>query len=220
MDTRKPGTYAPCPYRAGGRPAPPNQMMRPQAAAIQKASAAALSQPKPPAKPAMEPAAKPPEQTTLPAPLPPAQTRPAPPPPPPAPVQLPAKPASAWLSAWAKDFTVTAESGKRAPLPLETQRAHGGMALDGGSIAMPEDGYHMVLWELGVAGAQGGEATLQLGIDGAASQLTYALRPGYDSGQQVTWLGKGDKLGLFVQTEDSKAEVNCSSAQFTVIRLG
>ena len=219
MDTRKPGTYAPCPYRAGGRLAPPNQMMRPQAAAIQKASAAALSQPKPPAKPAMEPATKPPEQTTLPAALPPAQTRPAPPPPP-APVQLPAKPASAWLSAYAKDFTVTAESGKRAPLPLETQRAHGGMALDGGSIAMPEDGYHMLLWELGVAGAQGGEATLQLGINGAASQLTYALRPGYDSGQQVTWLGKGDRLGLFVQTQDDKAEVNCSSAQFTVIRLG
>ena len=177
MDTRKPGTYGPCPHRAGG-PAQPIRAARP-----------------------------------------PVQTRPAPPPPPPPPAQ-PAQPSRAWLSAWAKDFTVTAESGKRAPLPLETQRAQGGMALEHGGMAIPEDGYHMILWELGVAGAQGGEATLQLGINDAASQLTYALRPGYDSGQQVTWLGKGDKLALFAQTQDGKAEVNCSAAQFTIIRLG
>jgi len=159
--------------------------------------------------PAAMPAAKP---ATLP---PPPQTRPAPPPAP-----QPPPPARAWLSAFAKDFTVAAESGKRAPLPLETQRAHGGMAPEPGGAAIPEDGYHMVLWELGVAGVSDGEATLQLGINDAASQLTYALRPGYDSGQQVTWLSKGDKLALFAQTEDPKAEVNCSSAQFTVIRLG
>jgi len=192
MDAKKPAAYGQCPHRAG-RPA------RPQPPVVQRASAAALSQQKP--APAMNPAAQP-------------AARPAPPPPP------PAQPKRAWLSAYAKDFTVTAESGKRAALPLETQRADGGMALGSGGVTVPEDGYYMVLWELGVSGANGGEAALQLGINEAASQLTYALHPGYDSGQQVTWLSKGDTLGLFAHTADEKAEVNCGSAQFTVIRLG
>jgi len=175
-----------------------------QAPAAQKASAAALSQPKPVAelapKPMTEPAMKP--------------TAPPPPPPPPA----PAGRERSWLSAYAKDFRVAAEGTEKAPLPLERQRADG-LALDDGVVTVPEDGYYMVLWELGVAGANG-EATLQLGINDAASQLTYALHPGYDSGQQVTWLSKGDKVGLFARAEGGKAEVNCSSAQFTVIRLG
>jgi len=162
------------------------------AVAAPKASAAALAQP----------------QTA------PATSAPTPPPPP-----SPAQFRRAYLSAYARDFTVTAESGKKAPLPLEAQRAEGGMALGSSGVAVPEDGYYMLLWELGVAGADGG-ATLQLGINDAASQLTYALRPGYDSGQQVTWLNAGDKLGLFAQAEDDKAEIHCGSAQITVIRLG
>jgi len=164
-----------------------------QAAPVRRASAAALSQPQPIALAA-----------------------PAPPPPP------PAQPKRAWLSAYAKDFTLTiAEGEHKAPLPLEAQRAEGGMAVSEGRTTAPEDGYYMLLWELGVGGAQGG-ATLHLGINDCASQLTYALHPGYDSGQQVTWLSAGDKIGLFLQSEcqDAKAEVQCTSAQFTVIRLG
>lgn len=140
------------------------------------------------------------------------------PPPPPAPAQI----KRAYLSAYAKDFTVTVDEGAhKAPLPLEAQRAEGGMAIAEGRMAAPEDGYYMLLWELGVGSADG-EATLQLGVNECASQLTYALHPGYDNGQQVTWLSKGDKVGLFLQTEceESKAEVQCTSGQFTVIRLG
>jgi len=185
-------------------------MMRPQAPAVQRASAAALSQPKPATASTLKPAAQ-----IKPAAQPMPKLQPPPPPPPP-----PAQPKRAYLSAWAKEFTVTAESGKRAPLPLETQRAQGGMALGHAGVTVQEDGYYMLLWELGVAGTNGGEATLQLGINDAASQLTYALHPGYDSGQQITWLSAGDTLGLFAQTADEKAEVNCGSAQFTVIRLG
>jgi hypothetical protein len=135
---------------------------------------------------------------------------------------VPALPKRAWLSAYAKDFTVTVNEGElKAPLPLEPQRAEGGMGISDGRTAAPEDGYYMLLWELGVGGAQGG-ATLQLGINDAASQLTYALHPGYDNGQQVTWLNKGDRVGLFLQAEDKdgKAEAQCTSAQLTVIGLG
>jgi len=152
------------------------------------------------------------------------QPAPAPAPPPPpqsAPPPQPAQLERGYLSAYAKDFHAAVEGGKMEPLPLEEQRAGGGMRLDGGVVAAPEDGYYMVLWELGVADAQG-EATLQMGVNDAASQLTYALHPGYDSGQQVTWLSRGDRAGLFLKTEDDgeKAEVQCTSAQFTVIRLG
>jgi len=165
--------------------------------------------------------ATPPRQATAAAlsqqqPIPAAQETPAPPPP--APSQL----KRAYLSAYAKDFTVAIdEKETKRPLPLEAQRTEGGFGLAEGRTAAPEDGYYMLMWELGVGDARGG-ATLQLGINDCASQLTYALHPGYDSGQQVTWLSQGDKIGLFLQAEceQSKAEVQCTSAQFTVIRLG
>ena len=126
----------------------------------------------------------------------------------------------AYLSAYAKDFTIAVDEGEhKAPLPLEEQRAEGGMGVSDGRTAVPEDGYYMLLWELGVGSADG-EATLQLGVNGAASQLTYPLRQGYDNGQQVTWLNKGDRAGLLIQAGEEQAEVRCGSAQFTVIRLG
>ena len=213
MDARKPAAaYNQCPYR-NGRTMPAAQMRTPaQAPAASRASASALSRPQPPVQPAAQPAPNPPPQPTM---QPSARTTVQPPSAPVPPVQT----GRAHLSAYAKDFHVAAEEGKKQPLPLEAQRSEGGMGIDGGITTLPEDGYHMVLWEMGVAGAQG-EATLQLGINDAASQLTYALHPGYDSGQQVTWLNKGDKLGLFVQAGDGKAEIDCGSAQFTVIRLG
>jgi len=190
VDARKPATY-------GYPQCPHNRGGRP----AQSPKVSALSQPQQQAQP--QPAQQP------------AQAPPTPPPAPP-----PALFKRAWLSAYAKDFHVTAESGRKEALPLEAQRAEGGMALRGGCTAVPEDGYYMILWELGVAGAHG-EATLQLGINEAASQLTYALHPGYDSGQQVTWLNAGDKLGLFAQAgDDDKAEIDCGSALLTVIRLG
>jgi len=182
------------------------------AAPARRATAATLSQQQPvPAaessatKPTVQPAA-------------PATQAAVPPAPPPALSQL----KRAYLSAYAKDFTVAIDEGetKRA-LPLEAQRTEGGFGLAESRTAAPEDGYYMLMWELGVGDARGG-ATLQLGINDCASQLTYALHPGYDAGQQVTWLSQGDKVGLFLQNEceQSKAEVQCTSAQFTVIRLG
>jgi len=192
VDTRRPATYGPCPCR-GGRPGQAIQPTRApaQPQPVHRASAAALAQP------AAEPQVQP-----MPMPTVPVQTI-----------------GRAYLSAYAADFSVAAESGRQEPLPLGTQRADGGMALEDGAVTIPEDGYYMVLWELGVAGVQG-EATLHLGVNGAASQLTCALYPGYDSGQQVTWLGAGDKLGLFMRAESDTAEIHCGSAQFTVIRLG
>ena len=208
MDARKPAAYNQCPYR-NGRAVSAAQMRAPaQAPVASRASASALSRPQPPVQPAAQPAPNPQPQPA-------AQPTVQPPSMPVPPVQT----GRAHLSAYAKDFRVTAEAGQKQALPLEAQRSEGGMGIDGGIAAVPEDGYHMVLWELGVAGAQG-EATLQLGINDATSQLTYALRPGYDSGQQVTWLNKDDKLGLFVQAGDGEAEIDCGSAQFTVIRLG
>ena len=205
MELRRPAAYGyqqQCPHNRGVRQGVPPARLpaQTQAAPVRRASAAAMAQ----QQPATEP---------VPAPAP-----PAPPPPPPVPLQ----PTRAWLSAYAKDFTVAIDVGEhKAPLPLEPQRAEGGMAVTEGRTAAPEDGYYMLLWELGVGSAQGG-ATLQLGVNECASQLTYALHPGYDNGQQVTWLSKDDKVGLFLQNEceKNKAEVQCTSAQFTVIRLG
>ena len=217
MELRNPAAYGyqQCPHRNGPgspvRPRYPADTLRlsgvagrqaaspaqAPAAPVRRASAAALSRPQP-ATPAAAPAAS------------------AAPPPTPQPAQS----MRAWLSAYAKDFTLPAQEGERSILPLEAQRAEGGMTISDGRTTAPEDGYYMVLWELGVGGAQGG-TTLQLGVNEAASQLTYALHPGYDNGQQVTWLSAGDKVGLFLQAEDGeKAEVQCTSAQFTVIRLG
>ena len=172
-----------------------------QAPAAPRATASALSRPQPAVQPAEKPAAQP-------------VTQPAPPPPPP-----PAQFKRSYLSAYARDFHLNADGGKKHPLPLELQRGEGGMGIAGGVVTVPEDGYYLAMWELGVAGAQGGP-TLQLGINDAVSQLTYALHPGYDSGQQVTWLNKGDKVGLFLQAGEDRAEADCGSAQFTVIRLG
>lgn len=166
----------------------------------QMSRASALSQPQPRQAAAPVPA----------APAPPAPTLSAP-----AAAQL----KRGYLSAYAKDFHTVAACGTKTPLPLEQQRADGGLCLRGGLAVLPEDGYYMLLWELGVAGVNG-EATLQLGINDAASQLTYALCPGYDSGQQISWLSAGDKVGLFAQAGEAQAELQCGSAQLTVIRLG
>jgi len=186
---------------------------------VRRATAAALSQQQPAAEPTCKPTNEPTcEQPASELTLQPVPAIPAPPAPPPVAAQM----RRAYLSAFAKDFVVAIDVGetKRA-LPLEAQRSEGGMAIADGRTTAPEDGYYMLLWELGVGEAQGG-ATLQLGVNECASQLTYALHPGYDNGQQVTWLSKGDKVGLLLQTEceKSKAEVRCTSAQFTVIRLG
>ena len=215
MELRRPAAYGyqQCPHNRGPFPGsqrqgvppariPTQNQARPPAAPARSATAASLSQPKPAAEPTLKPAA-------------PAAPVPAPAPP------IAAQPERAWLSAYAKDFTVAIGEGEcRRALPLEPQRAEGGMGVHDGRTSAPEDGYYMLLWELGVGGADGG-ATLQLGINDAASQLTYALHPGYDNGQQVTWLSRGDRIGLFLQAEDDeKAQVQCTSAQFTVIRLG
>ena len=223
MEQRKPAAYGytQCPHRGG----PGSPMMKlsgvvvPGSPGSQRLSGAAGRQGVPPARAAAQAPAPPARRSSAAALSQQQPARPAAAPPvPPPPAQL----NRAYLSAYAKDFTMAVDEGEhKAPLPLEAQRAEGGMAVADGRTTAPEDGYYMLLWELGVGSADG-EATLQLGVNEAASQLTYALHPGYDNGQQVTWLSKGDKVGLFLQTEDenSRAEVRCTSGQFTVIRLG
>jgi len=210
MELRRPAAFAcaQCPHRNGPG------VQRPSGAAGRQPppSAQAQARPSSPAQAQARPSSPAQAQAAS------ARKTPAVPEPPPSP---PAQRGRAYLSAYAEGFTVTVdEGGQKVLLPLAAQRA-AGMAISEGRAAAPEDGYYMLLWELGVGGAEG-KATMHLGVNEAASQLTYPLRPGYDSGQQVTWLSAGDEVGLFLQAEDenAEAEVQCTSAQFTVIRLG
>ena len=104
-------------------------------------------------------------------------------------------------------------------IPLEKQRAEGGFALKRGVAAVPEDGFYMLLWELGVTKADGA-ADLRLGINDDGTVLSEALRPGFDSGQQVTWLSKGDKLSLQLIGEGEQQDIEVNSARLTVLRMG
>lgn len=149
-----------------------------------------------------------------------AQAKPSAPPAKPAQQAAPRDPSGRmYCAAYAKDMPLEAEAGEKAVLPLEPQRSAGGFAFSGGVAAVPQDCYYMILWELGVAEAEG-SATLQLGINDAESQLTYALHEGYDSGQQITWLNAGDKLSLRIRAAEEAVKLRCSTAQFTIIRMG
>ena len=123
-----------------------------------------------------------------------------------------------YLSAYAKDFTVT-PSVQGTALPLEMQRTEGSYELRQGIVSIPADGYYMLLWETGITAAEGC-AGLRIGINDAGMPINTGLRPGYDSGQQVTWLAEGDKLSIQVTGEAGLPEVQGSSAQLTVLRMG
>ena len=169
--------------------------------------AAAATQPRPQAapKPAAPPAATAPTATSLAAQAARAQA-----------------PARAYLSAYVKDFHV-APTAKGAAIPLEPQRAEGGFAVRRGAAVVPADGYYMILWEVGITQAGSG-ANLYFGINQSVSQISYTLQPGYDSGQQVTWLSENDRLSLQLRLEGEPEgdvpEVQGSSAQLTVLRMG
>ena len=121
------------------------------------------------------------------------------------------------LSAYVKDCAVAANEGN-AVIPLCAHRAEGRFAMENGVACLPEDGYYMILWEMGTA-ACAGAAALHLIINEVAVPLMHQLSPGYESGQQITWLNAGDKLSLAIDTAES-AELTCSGTQLTVIRLG
>ena len=130
--------------------------------------------------------------------------------------QIPAR-TGVHLSAYVKDCTVAAQEG-HAVIPLCMHRAEGRFAMEEGAARVPEDGYYMILWEMGTA-ACGGAAALHLIINEAAVPLMHQLNPGYESGQQITWLNAGDKLSLAVDASEC-AEVTCSGTQLTIIRMG
>lgn len=138
----------------------------------------------------------------------------------PRPVQSTRPPAigRSYLSAYIKDFKL-APAPQGAVVPLEQQRGEGGCVLAHGVMISPEDGFYMLLWEFGVAHAQG-RADLRLGINQMGTTLSPGLKTGYDSGQQVTWLNKGDKLSLQLVGEDGQPELHGSAAQLTVLRMG
>jgi len=121
------------------------------------------------------------------------------------------------LSAYVKDCTVAANAG-HAAIPLCVHRAEGRFAMEEGVAHVPEDGYYIILWEMGTA-ACGGAAALHLIINESAVPVMHQLSPGYESGQQITWLNAGDQLSLAVDAAEC-AEVVCSGTQLTVIRLG
>lgn len=122
----------------------------------------------------------------------------------------------AHLCAYACDYVL--EHG--AAVPLEEQRAEGRLAMREGAAHLPEDGYYMILWEMGVTQCEG-QAALHLKINDAAVPLVHRLAPGYESGQQVTWLNAGDKLRLCADAAaEMPARITCGSTQLTIIRLG
>jgi len=130
-------------------------------------------------------------------------------------------PRQVYISAYAKDFTLSlsqgnSKEGEDAALPLEQQRVSGGFTLKDGTAAVPADGYYMLLWELGVDEARG-EARLHLGINEGSAQLTHGMQPGCDSAQQVTWLSAGDRVKLLAK---GKGTFKCSGAMLTIVRLG
>jgi len=138
----------------------------------------------------------------------------------PPPAQSARKPALGrnYLSAYAKDFRLT-PTAQGTVVPLERQRGEGGCAFKHGVATIPEDGFYMLLWELGLICAQGC-ADLRLGINQMGTVLSHAPKPGYDSGQQVTWLNKGDQIGLQLAGEGEQPEMHGSDAQLTILRMG
>ena len=142
------------------------------------------------------------------------QTAPAKPKAPPEPVQ---PRTGVHLSAYVKDCTVAA-SEAHAVIPLCVHRAEGRFSMAESVACVPQDGYYIILWEMGTAACEG-MAALHLIINEAAVPLLHQLNPGYESGQQITWLNAGDKLSLAVDAAEC-AEVTCSGTQLTIIRLG
>ncbi|MDR2753217.1 MAG: hypothetical protein LBB50_02790 [Oscillospiraceae bacterium] len=149
------------------------------------------------------------------APQQPTQRAPQQPPAPPAPVPID----RAWLAAWAQDFSLLlAKETDEAALPLTAQHA-AGITRNGSAFTIPSEGFYMLLWELGVDDVAG-EATLQLGLDQQEITLSHALRPGYDAGQQVTWLSAGVSLRLFARAAQPATKIDANRAQLNIIRLG
>ena len=123
-----------------------------------------------------------------------------------------------YLSAYARDFSLKPEP-QGATVPLEQQRVEGGYSFRRGVIILPEDGYYMLMWELGATHAQG-KINLRLGVNQSGTMLNEAIVPGYDSGQQVTWLNKGDQISLQLLSEAEKPEFHANQALLTVLRMG
>jgi len=127
-------------------------------------------------------------------------------------------PRRAHLCAYASDYVLE----NSAVVPLEERRAEGKLAIQEGAAYLPEEGYYMILWEMGVTQAEG-QAALHLQINDGAVPLVYQLAPGYESGQQITWLNAGDKLRLCTDAPtaaEEPARITCGSTQLTIIRLG
>jgi len=121
------------------------------------------------------------------------------------------------FNAYAEYFILTPCSSGSV-IPLQQHQSQGGYTCRGGAITIPSDGYYMLLWELGIEHAKP-TVYLQLGINNSGSLLASELSPGHDSGQQTTWLNRGDMLSLQV-LGDEHGELHGSNAQLTIIRLG
>jgi len=122
-----------------------------------------------------------------------------------------------YQSAFAKIFKVRA-SAKGTVIPLEKQHSEGSYAFRRGTATIPADGFYMLLWEVGLTRVPG-KVDLRLGLNESGSMLSEAIGPGYDSGQQVSWLSRGDKINLQL-VGDGEHEIQGNTAQLTVLRMG
>lgn len=125
--------------------------------------------------------------------------------------------ARSYFSAHAEHFSLTSCSGGTA-IPLQQHHSQGSYACQDSSVVIPNNGYYMLLWELTVDRVKP-TTQLRLGINNSGSVLASELVPGHDSGQQVTWLNRGDKLSLQVLRSE-QGELQGKNAQLTIIHLG
>jgi len=121
------------------------------------------------------------------------------------------------FAAYANEFTLTT-CGAGTVIPLRKHNSQGRYACQHGMVTIPDDGYYMLLWELTVHHVKS-TVHLHLGINDKSSVLASNLKPGCDSGQQVTWLRRGDKLSLQAPGNEH-GELHATNTQLTIIRLG
>jgi len=136
---------------------------------------------------------------------------------PPLPLPRPSAAPRSHFAAYADKF-VLATCGNGTVIPLRRHNSQGRYTCRHGVVTVPDDGYYMLLWELSIDRVKP-IVQLQLGINDKGSMLCDALKPGHDSGQQVTWLRRGDKVSLQVSGNE-QGELHGKHAQLTIIRLG
>ncbi|MDR2525641.1 MAG: hypothetical protein LBC83_05595 [Oscillospiraceae bacterium] len=123
------------------------------------------------------------------------------------------------------ELRLPAGEGDTMVIPMEEKRAGGGFRTGcpaGCGAVVPAAGYYLLLWELGIEAVEGA-AVLELGVNDRGTVLSESVAPGYDSGQQFSWLEQDDCVTLGCRHAERSGDdlmVHGKTAQLTLIRLG